>query len=34
MLDNEAYNHEVDQQTAEAASILAKRQAALEVMRR
>jgi ParB-like nuclease domain len=34
VIDIEAYNHEVQQQTAEASGILAKRQAVLDVMRR
>jgi hypothetical protein len=34
VLDIEAYNHEVDEQKAEAAAITAKRQAVLEFMRR
>jgi hypothetical protein len=33
VIDVEAYNHEVDQQTREAAGILAKRQAVLQVMK-
>ena len=33
VIDVEAYNHEVDQQTKEATSILARRQAVLQLLR-